>query len=328
MHDAFAWLKDPSNETSVRRIREQVEADRAGVLIFLGAGLSYGAARARRLFELTSNDNDHAALPSWPVLITRMLEELKRLPDLHGSIVDLEAFKAEQSALDFAELFRGKMGEANYVAFLRQQFAPEIVTTDVLPSGHRDRSRMAYLTASHRALVALPVESTYTTNFDELIETAYRVFDPEHGLRLRVSAAPAEFMANVATHPPRHLIKLHGTIDRPDTIVLTRSDFARSRRERAEMFSYFAHHLREASFVFVGFSLSDPNFTQVYDDARLAWGSAMPVSYIVQAGRNVVKEAYLRTMGLNTIALQYWDELPEFLHRINPQQDWDEPLLG
>lgn len=84
----------------------------------------------------------------------------------------------------------------------------------------------------------------------------------------------------------RHLVKLHGTIARIRSC--RRAAISRSRRNRAETFPHPAHHLREASFEFVGSSLSDPNFTRVHDDARLAWGGAMPVSYIVQAGRNVV----------------------------------------
>ena len=59
---------DPLNREHVYNIREAL-ADKARVLAFLGAGLSFGAARlsAKRGFEAHSHD-DALPLPSWPLL--------------------------------------------------------------------------------------------------------------------------------------------------------------------------------------------------------------------------------------------------------------------
>ena len=50
-------------------------------------------------------------------------------------------------------------------------------------------------------------------------------------------------------------------------------------------------------FLFVGFSLSDPNFGLLYDDARLAFDGALPTSYVVQGRPDPVKDAYLRSLA-------------------------------
>jgi hypothetical protein len=48
------------------------------------------------------------------------------------------------------------------------------------------------------------------------------------------------------------------------------------------MFDHLAHEVHYVSFLFVGFSLSDPNFNLIRDDARLEMGDNMPASYLAQ----------------------------------------------
>jgi hypothetical protein len=86
------------------------------------------------------------------------------------------------------------------------------------------------------------------------------------GLQLRVSVSEGQFKARRAAVPMRHLVKLHGSIDQPETIVFTRSDYARAREDRKEMLSFLRGEMAETAFLFVGFSLSDPNFNLLHDD--------------------------------------------------------------
>jgi SIR2-like domain len=155
----------------------------------------------------------------------------------------------------------------------------------------------------------------FTTNYDELIEDTFLAL----GQPLRVSASEREFLAHRSDESQTHLIKLHGSINRPDTVVLTRSDFARSRSDRKEMFASLRNELADCSFLFVGFSLSDPNFGLLYDDIRLVYGMNIPVSYTVQGRRDPVKQRYLTSMDVNTIWLDGWNDLPDFLTRIGPE---------
>ncbi|WP_204081020.1 SIR2 family NAD-dependent protein deacylase [Mycobacterium riyadhense] len=218
-----------------------------------------------------------------------------------GEHDSLRAFFTEEGPLDCAQLFRQAVGDASYREFLLRQF---------------DSSRNPFVrtTPSHTALVRLDLPLLFTTNYDELIEAAYR----EAGLQLRVSISEEQFRARRAERPPRHLVKLHGSIDQPETIVLTRSDYAAARVERAEMLSFLRSEMAETAFLFLGFSLSDPNFNLLHDDIRLVYGMNVPASYTVQGRRNVVKERYLRSLNVNTIWLDSWNALPDCLTRINP----------
>jgi hypothetical protein len=71
----------------------------------------------------------------------------------------------------------------------------------------------------------------------------------------------------------------------------------------------------------VGFSLSDPSFNAIHDDLRQVYGMNIPASFTVQGRRNTVKERYLRSLDVNTVWLDGWNDLPAFLQRINPRHE-------
>ena len=302
------WLEDQTNRNYVMELRECLSDGNVPVFIFLGAGLSFGVDRGRAMFERHEYEDD-GRFPSWSQLVKRMETHLLSHPILSAHQESLKRFFKEQGALDCAELFQTHTQGPNYWEFLRRQFASK--------PGDHDR-----LTASHQALTRLPVKELFTTNYDELIETAYNV----KGVPIRVSSSPKEFLDNVATQQDIHLVKLHGTIQHPDTIVFTRSDYARSRLERSQMFNQLVGRFQFSTFLFVGFSLTDPNFNILFDEAHYVRQGQNPVSYVVQGHRDQVYDSYLGSMGVNTISLGWWEDLPDFLQVINPESDLKERL--
>lgn len=335
------WYEDALNASHVDRLRTNL-LDSGRVLVFLGAGLSFGSARqtgrarfdnehwgadpggpgfrkGRRPYDdpygpewgplfppfppfpEIALDDDGLPLPSWPWLVSRMRRELAQRCD-EDEQESLSRFFRDEGPLDCAQLFRQTVGEANYREFLQAQFDAR-------------RHEFVKPTPSHEALVALGLPLIFTTNYDELIEDAH----VEAGVAVRVSADEAEFKAHVTQRPDHHLVKLHGSIARPDTIVLTRDDYSRARMARREMLAHLRHELVNGSFLFVGFSLSDPNFNLLHDDIRESLGMLAPVSYTVQGWHDPVKERYLTSLDVNTIWLDGWNDLPGFLRRINPQ---------
>jgi hypothetical protein len=297
------WLDNGTNKENVQRLRSLLAKDDVPIFIFLGAGLSFGVDRGRILFELFELD-DHFRFPDWPQLIHRMKQHLLSDAMLKTFEDYVNRFFEKESALDCAELFRHYTLGPNYWDFLERQFGSQ--PDDI----HR-------LTRSHYALTHLPVTRIFTTNYDELIEAAYR----KAGIQLLVSSSSQEFMDHRAKRDIHHLIKLHGSIAHPDTIVLTRSDYAKSRHERFEMFRYLTDQFEYAAFLFVGFSLLDPNFNILFDEAHYARVGKNPVSYVIQARKDPVRESYLKSLGVNAITLDYWEQLPVFLTAIHPETD-------
>ncbi len=199
------WLDDPLNRIHIQDLRDRLSADAARVLVLLGAGLSYGATRARGNFDDDRHHRyyDFESFPSWDGLMHILLERLKMLPDMEGREAGLTSFFSDQSPLDCAELSRSVLGTESFNNVLRQAYGghPHLVTS-----------------RSHQELVRLPLREIFTTNYDMLIEEAFR------GQTLTVSASPDQFIARLPQRPERHLVKLHGTIDDLNSIVLTRSD--------------------------------------------------------------------------------------------------------
>jgi hypothetical protein len=154
----------------VAELREKLAGDAARVMIFLGAGLSFGVGRrlGRGSFETPPPIADESRFPSWLLLAQRMKSEL-----IAGVTDKLEkrayeAFADGHDPVDVAQIYRDVVGRDRYFEFLDSQFETR-----------EDDAQL--LTASHRELVALPVSELFTTNYDGLIELAYARWNGDTG---------------------------------------------------------------------------------------------------------------------------------------------------
>ena len=113
---------------------------------------------------------------------------------------------------------------------------------------------------THGLLAGLPVQAVVTTNYDALFETAWRAADKQFNV------LPYE------TQPPsdRFILKLHGDLSQPRDIVLTRSQMLDSREQRKALSGIVQTMLLTKHLLFVGFSLQDPNFSEVAGTVRRA----------------------------------------------------------
>lgn len=121
-------------------------------------------------------------------------------------------------------------------------------------------------TANHRLLARLPIRTWWTTNYDKLLETALR----DAGRIVDVKSA----VPQLATTRPRRdatIYKMHGDVDRPDEAVATRDDFERYSKDRAAFITALAGDLVSKTFLFLGFSFTDPNLEQVLSRVRLTF---------------------------------------------------------
>jgi hypothetical protein len=329
----MTWFERSANRTHVERIRTFMTENVGRVVLFLGAGLSFGSSRRGRKSlaeldrwgrldtgrgdddttsdpaELVVNDDDEP-FPTWSRLKSRMRAELARLADQDQA--SLNRFFRASGPLDCAQLFRNLVGRPNYFEFLRSQFEPP--------------SPVDYwITPSHTELVALGLPLLFTTNYDNLVERAYT-----HCRKtLTVSSTADEFIAHL--RPPKcdaHLVKIHGSIDNLRTVVLTRDDYAQARIERSRIYGQLRFDIQQSTYLFVGFSLSDPNINILLDDARLETGGTIPPSYTVQGRYDRATDEYYRSMGVNVIWIDTWDFLPSFIHAINPKYDLETARPG
>ncbi|VXC05953.1 SIR2-like domain-containing protein [Arthrobacter sp. 9V] len=115
-------------------------------------------------------------------------------------------------------------------------------------------------------LATLPSTGTITLNYDRLFEMACadaqqpRTVLPENG-----PSVGGEW-----------LLKLHGSVSKPDTIVLTRDDYLGFNSNRAALSALVKAHLLTHHLLFVSFGLADDHFHEIVHDVRRALPSHDP----------------------------------------------------
>ncbi|KAI2514357.1 SIR2-like domain [Fragilaria crotonensis] len=115
-------------------------------------------------------------------------------------------------------------------------------------------------------LLSLPSKSIVTTNYDELIETAYR--------NKNVASSDKSSDLSILPHHPeprakQWLLKMHGCVSHPKNIVLSGKDYAESK----VLTGIVQANLLTTHLLFCGFSLTDPNYLKVVKEVRGAMHS-------------------------------------------------------
>lgn len=112
--------------------------------------------------------------------------------------------------------------------------------------------------AAHLSLVRAPFEHILTTNFDLLLEEAFR----SAGIAYFPTVEEGQ-LAIGSTGQSRMLIKVHGDIHHPDRMVLTEDDFDTWMRRNPLMATEVASLFVRRTGLLIGYSLSDPDLRHV-----------------------------------------------------------------
>jgi hypothetical protein len=246
-------------------------------------------------------------LPGWNDLVKWMARPLgfdARLFALHGSLTQLAGYY---------DLEREGLGP--FIRQMRRRFhAPAVV-----------KKRRA--SAQHRALARLDgVRRIYTTNFEHHVEGALR----DAGRRVETLVRLEDF-ARPAQPQACQVVKFHGDLDHPETVVLTEAQvFDRFRLEDAPDQCLRADLLGNV-FLFMGYSFSDSNIRYIwYRMDRLrhqaqpqrrhkGGGEPAPRSYWATLGAGEVQARLLDAWGVDCIALDPRDparSVTRLLHAI------------
>ena len=132
-------------------------------------------------------------------------------------------------------------------------------------------------TPAHRILAGLPIFTYWTTNYDKLIEKALedakKVPDVKYTLK-QLSV----------TRPDRDVViyKMHGDIDHPADAIISKDQYEAYPLEMAAFVSALRGDLVEKTFVFIGFSFTDPNIDFILSRVRVQYEKHQRHHYCVQ----------------------------------------------
>ncbi|NJK91962.1 MAG: hypothetical protein HC904_09120 [Blastochloris sp.] len=119
------------------------------------------------------------------------------------------------------------------------------------------------LTDNHKLIARLPLDTIWTTNYDQIIEEAFRdsqkVLDVKHS----VEQLPIRKPGAMAT-----LFKMHGDVSLPNSAILTKDDYECYEANCGAFTTQLLGDLISKSFLFLGFSFTDPNIEYTFNRLR------------------------------------------------------------
>jgi hypothetical protein len=178
-----------------------------------------------------------AGLPDWSELLARL-----------GADLGL-AHPERHDYLDLAQWHRERFGGAALAQVVRDTFGSPTLSPKP--------------TLAHYLLLGLPVRHVLTTNYDGLLETTLTALKKQP-----VKIVKQEQVALTGDPYGVHVVKLHGDAADAEEIVLSRDDYDEFFQRRPALAVLLEGLLLNRTFFFVGYSLRDPNFRQIY--ARIA----------------------------------------------------------
>lgn len=127
---------------------------------------------------------------------------------------------------------------------------------------------------NHKIIARLPITSIWTTNYDKLIEQA--LVDEKKIIDVKYKEEQLLF-----TKPKREVVvyKMHGDISEPGSATITKEDYEQYFLTHETFISALRGELITKTFLFIGFSFTDPNLDYVLSRLHLRHGKEKRTHY-------------------------------------------------
>lgn len=203
--------------------------------------------------------------------------------------------------------------------------------------GHRHKLHTALLdaltkdvkpTRNHELLARLPIATFWTTNYDKLIEDTIR----DSGKIVDVKSSVPQ-LATTRANRDVTIYKMHGDIDRPDEAIVTKDDYEKYGRDFEPFVTALSGDLVNKTFLFLGFSFTDPNLEHVLSQVRLNFKKNQRQHYAIFRSRKKLSTesaedyahhlarqrhtiADLRRFNIKALLVDEFDEITGILERL------------
>jgi hypothetical protein len=151
-------------------------------------------------------------------------------------------------------------------------------------SGIGEFARDAKLTENHRLIAVLPIKTVWTTNYDQLLEHAYQEIGKRPDVKIK-----QEDLAVTIPNRDVTIYKLHGDFSQPQNVVLTKEDYETYNEHRALFSEKLKGDLIEKTFLFLGFSFTDPIIDVILGRIRALLGQNQREHYFIMRRPQIPK---------------------------------------
>jgi hypothetical protein len=165
---------------------------------------------------------------------------------------------------------------------------------------------------THYILARFAASVIFTTNYDRLLE---RAIEDAQGTAPDVIVGDGR-IPFVDDARRTTVVKLHGCLSAPETIVMTRDDYRDYAERHRAMTAYYRSVLLSRTVLFVGFSLTDDNLREIHRSTRGDMRSGRIRSFVLDAvPRSSEVVAEWRGQGFEPVLFADYFEQRRFLEQ-------------
>ncbi len=183
-------------------------------------------------------------------------------------------------------------------------------------------------TRGHEILTSLPIHTFWTTNYDKLIEmsleAAKKVPDVKHTL---------EQLSTTWPNRDAVVYKMHGDVSDPTNAVICKDDYERYPFKMGQFASLLKGDLIEKTFLFLGFSFTDPNIDFILSRVRAVLDDNQREHYCIQKKitkwpkektkdfdyRRLKQDYFIRDLkrkNIQTVEVDTYEDIPRLLEKV------------
>jgi hypothetical protein len=240
------------------------------------------AIRSRKCILFAGSGLSSAAgYPTWGEMVLRLVAEGREVPG--AKVQGLDELEEKKDWFTLADFARSTLTPYDFGEVLTEMF------------GYTGKPSRA-----HKLIARTDFRGIITTNYDRLLEiTMARV---RNFLPNTFTTNGIDAMAVALFSSPMFIYKMHGDIGEPSSIVLTASDYDRMILFSPHSRSFLHGAMLNYTLLFVGYSLSDPDFQLVLRELSLMFQNHVPKHYaLVPNGGDFAKEHLLRRLNVQAI---------------------------
>jgi hypothetical protein len=155
--------------------------------------------------------------------------------------------------------------------------------------------------ASHLAFCKIPFDIVCTTNVDFLIERAYGTAKTNSSYCRPI--IDEDQLSVAPTNQGVRLIKLHGDLHHPNRLIMTEEDYDTFISKYPLLCTYLANLLITRTPLFIGYSLEDPDFRQIFQVIGNRLHRMRRSAYVLTVGCKGPDTARFLRRGVKVISL-------------------------